>query len=469
MQTASDFSQELAQLAQVVTGTVYACDSPGYEDSCAAWNRAIDHRPSVVVEAESAEDVQKAVRFATRHRLPITTQTTGHGQPQIAAGGLLVQMKRLNRVVVDSANQTASVGGGAQWSDVIAAAYPAGLAPLSGSSPGVGVVGYLLGGGYGLMLRTYGLTVDQLRRAKVVLADGSLVVASESENPDLFYALRGGGGAFGIVVELEIGLVPHAEVFAGSVAFDASNGAEIFKTWMAWTKTLPDEITSGIFVITFPPVPFVPEFLHGRSLVFVTACSTLSPEESELLLAPIRSRPGAELDSFRMMPYTESGSIYNEPVDPLPLVGRGAMLTDLDEAAVEALFHAIGPIPQSPNLMIQIRHLDGASARIPAGATPIGDRRNGGYLLYALGVPMGPHSPQSIAAHGEGILDALEPWIHARAPLNWIGEASITAEQIRGVYDDASFERLIRVKKQVDPDNRFDKAGVGIWMAAQPG
>lgn len=467
MQTASNLSQELTQLSQVIRGAVRVSESPGYEDSCAAWNRFIDHRPSVVVEAECAEDVQIAVRFAARHGLPITTQTTGHGQPQMARGGLLVQMKRLNRVTVDSASQTAIVGGGAQWGDVIAAAYPAGLAPLSGSSPGVGVVGYLLGGGYGLMLRTYGLAVDQLRRAKVVLADGSLVEASDSENPDLFYALRGGGGAFGIVVELEIGLVPHAEVFAGSVAFDATRAPEIFKAWLAWTKTLPDQITSGIFVITFPPVPFVPEFLHGRSLVFVTACSTLSQAESEHLLDPIRSLSGAELDSFRWMPYTDSGSIYNEPVDPLPLVGRGGMLRDLDEAGLDAFFEAIGPIPQSPNLMIQIRHLGGASAKVDAEATPMGDRRNGSYLLYALGVPMGPHSPQSIAAHGEGILTALEPWIHARAPLNWIGEASITPEQIRGVYDDASFERLVRVKRQVDPDNRFDKAGIGIWMAAQ--
>lgn len=454
-------------LADRLQGRICTPDTDTFEASRQAWNRTIDHRPELIVHAHSSADVQTAVRYATDHGLPIAVQTTGHGQPQVAQGGVLVLLGQVNAVTIDREARTATIGGGAVWADVIGPAHAAGLAPLSGSSPGVGVVGYLLGGGYGLMLRTYGLAVDMLRKAKIVLTDGSLVTASPTENPDLFYAIRGGGGAFGIVTELEIGLVPHAEVFGGNVAFDASLAPEVYRAWSAWTATLPKEVTSGTILITFPPVPFVPEFLHGRSLLIVTACSTLPQAESEALLQPIRSLPGAELDSFRWMPYTECATIYNDPVDPLPALGTGAMLTGFDANTIDAFLEAIGPIPQSPNLMIQVRHLGGACADGDVSATPIGDRRHAQYLTYLLGVPMGPNTPEAIAAHGEACLRALQPWTLARGPLNFVGEANVCADQIRGVYDEAAFAKLVDIKRRVDPGNLFSRAGVGIWVAAQ--
>ncbi|HRF60196.1 MAG TPA: FAD-binding oxidoreductase [Fimbriimonadaceae bacterium] len=458
---------QYSMLVDRLQGTVATPGSDAFEASRTAWNLTVTHQPELVVEAQSAPDVQAAVQFANEQGLTLTVQTTGHGQPQCAGGGVLILLGKLNTVTIDREARTAKVGGGAVWADVIGPAHAAGLAPLSGSSPGVGVVGYLLGGGYGLMMRTYGLAVDMLKKATVILADGSIVTASPTENADLFYALRGGGGAFGIVTELEIGLVPHAEVFAGSVAFDAGLAPQVYRAWSEWTHTLPNEVTSGTVLITFPPVPFVPEFLHGRSLLILTACSTLPQAESEALLAPIRSMAGAELDSFRWMPFTESATIYNDPVDPLPAIGTGALLTAFESDTIDTFLGAIGPIPQSPNLMIQVRHAGGASADVPTPETPIGNRREGRYLAYLLGVPMGPFTPEAIGAHGEACLQALEPWILARGPLNWVGEATVSADQIRGVYDDASFARLLEIKRRVDPKNVFSRAGVGIWIAAQ--
>lgn len=454
-------------LADRLDGSLFTPDSDAFDGSRSAWNLVVDHHPALVVEAASEEDVQAAIRFAVEHGLPVTVQTTGHGQPRAAQGGVLIRLGRMNSVTIDAATRTATVGGGAVWRDVVGPAFAAGLAPLSGSSPGVGVVGYVLGGGYGLMLRTFGLAIDLLKAAKVVLADGSIVTASPTENADLFYALRGGGGAFGIVTELVIGLVPHAEVFAGNVAFDASLAPQVYRAWAEWTKSLPNEITSGTILITFPPVPFVPEFLHGRSLLIVAACSTLPAEESERLLAPIRSLPGAELDSFRWMPYTESATVYNDPVDPLPAIGTGAMLKDFDAGTIDAFLAAVGPIPRSPNLMIQVRHLGGAAAAHPEGETSIGDRRQAQYLVYCLGIPMGPNTPETIARHAEGCLGAISPWTLARGPLNWVGEATVRADQIRGVYDDEAFARLLEVKTKFDPANLFHHAGVGIWVADQ--
>jgi hypothetical protein len=448
-------------------GLVHSPGSEGFVQGCAAWNLTISHSPALVVEAESVADVQAAVRFARQNDLSITVQTTGHGQPRHAAGGVLIRLGKLNNVSIDATGKTATIGGGAVWADVIGPAHAAGLAPLSGSSPGVGVVGYLIGGGYGLLMRKYGLAVDVLKRAQVVLADGSVVTASPTENPDLFYAIRGGGGAFGIITELEVGLVPHHEIFGGSVAFDASLAPQVYRAWSEWTKTLPDDVTSGTILITFPPVPFIPEFLHGRSLLIVTAASTLPLEESEALLAPIRSLPGAEMDSFQWMPYTETARVYNDPVDPLPVMGTGSMLTKFEEETIDAFLAAVGHIPHAPNLMIQVRHLGGAAAKVAADATPMGNRRDAQYLVYCLGVPMGPHTPEGIAAHGEGCLQALAPWTLARGPLNWVGEGTISGEQIRGVYDDTSFARLLEIKGKYDPTNVFCRAGVGIWLADQ--
>ena len=380
----------------------------------------------------------------------------------------MLRLGRMNAVSVDGVSRTATVGGGAKWEDVVPVAHAHGLAPLSGSSPDVGVAGYLVGGGYGLMQRKYGLAVDALISATLVLADGSIVRANAEENADLFWAVRGGGAAFGVITEMVIGLVPNATVFGGNVIIDASQAPAVLRAWSEWTATAPDEVTSAVILITFPPLPFVPEFLRGTSKAIFVACVT-DLERAEEILRPMRNLPGVEFDTFRPMPFTECASIFNDPVEPMPAIGSGTMLGNFEGEAVDAFLEAVGPIPQSPNLMIQLRHIGGVSATVPAAETPIGDRRVARYLIYCLGVPMPHNPPVNIVHHAEQSLSALNPWMVARGPLNWIGEATVPADAVRGVYDDPSFERLLSVKRTVDPYNLFRNASIGLWLAETEG
>src|ERR1044072_1249919 len=212
-------SAALYRLRNKVEGDVILPDEGEYDAARAAWNLPIDQPPAAIVVADSIADVQAAVEYATVANLKVAVQTTGHGIPRECHGGLLIRLSRLNYVVVDADRRIAHVGGGAMWHDVLEIAGKEGLAGLCGSTPYVGVVGYMLGGGFSIMSRKYGLGIDTIRAMKVVLADGSLVKASSTENVDLFWAIRGGGGAFGILVEIEIDLLPVADVFGGSVMY----------------------------------------------------------------------------------------------------------------------------------------------------------------------------------------------------------------------------------------------------------
>lgn len=463
--TRSSPTFDVTTLRGSIRGRVAVPGESIYDDLRSSWNLAIDHLPEVAVEAACVEDVREAVRWASSHRLSLTVQTTGHGQPRACRSGVLLLMGRLNSVEIDRAEGSARIGGGAVWGDVVGPAFENGLAPISGSSPGVGVVGYLVGGGFGLMSRKHGLAIDTLRSAKVVLADGSLVETSARENSELFWAIRGGGGAFGVVVEVEVGLVPHPHVFGGNVMFDSRHARTVLEAWAAWTKTVADEVSSALCLVTFPPVPFVPDFLQGRSMVVFAACVASAQKDAEKALDPIRSLPGAEFDSFRWMPYTESASVFNDPVDPLPAMGNGVLLREFDGPGIETFLDAVGPLPESPNLMVQVRHLGGAIGRLSPEESAMGDRRKAQYLLYWLGVPMGPHSPEQIAAHACHGIAAMRPWSLGGAPLNWVGEGDVPPQTIESVYDPATLDRLIGLKRAIDPANLFSSAGVGICVA----
>lgn len=451
----------IEELRARLTGVAAVPGDAAFDELRACWNLSLDLQPEIVVAAANEADVQAAAKFADDHGMPISVIATGHGQPRNCAGGVLIRTSSLNSVNVDPASRTARVGGGAVWNDVIQAAYPHGLAPLSGSSPGVGVVGYLLGGGYSLMLRTYGLAIDHVKAFRVVLSDGSVVVASPESHTDLFWALQGGGGAFGIVTEVTIGLVPHAEVYGGALMFPGDRAPEVYQAYAEWTSTLPNDLTTSVIMIHFPPVPFVPEFLQGRTMVIVTACMEADQGKGEALLAPMRAL-GPEVDMVGIMPFTESARIYNDPVDPLPANGRGVLLHDIEPEAIDALLEAIGPMDRSPNLMIQLRHLGGAAADRQESDSPVGDRRRARYVVYLLGVLMGPNTFDAMSSHAEGVIAALRPWVMSRGPLNWLGEGAVTAEEIRDVFGAEDFARLCDIKKRYDARGAFKCASIGI-------
>ncbi len=453
---------DIESLRQNVSGAVLTPADNGYDAARACWNLFIDQRPNLIVMAASENDVVAAVRYANSTNMPVTVQATGHGQPKTCGGGILINTANLNAVVIDSGARQARIGAGVRWQDVIDAAHVHGLAPVSGSSPHVGVVGFTIGGGYGITSRRHGLAIDNVREVRIVIPNGEVRVASAEENSELFHAVLGAGGSFGVVTQMTIDLHDHARVFGGSVMFDASRAREVYAAYSEWTAALPDEVSSALHLMNFPPVPFIPEFLHGRSMAIVIACVCASPEQAEEWLQPIRSLDGAQLDSFRPMPYTESGAIFQDPVDPLPINGRGVLLNDFTRETAERFLDAIGPIPRSPNLMIQLRHLGGAISRKGNPRACILRNRQARFLAYFLGIPSPENPPAMLAAQAEKVFAAIKPWVLTRGPLNWLGEGSVAAASIRSVFSDAEFARISKIKQSLDPGNRFPNAGLGI-------
>ncbi|RYE71131.1 MAG: FAD-binding oxidoreductase, partial [Hyphomicrobiales bacterium] len=335
---------------------------------------------------------------------------------------------------------------GAKFEHLLPETGKVGLAPLCGSAPHVGIVGYALGGGYSLLSRQYGLAIDHVLSAQVVNAEGELIRASATENPDLFWAIRGGGGAFGVITELEMALVPVATVYGGATIYPAENVEELLNAYAAWIATLPDNVTSCLQLMNLPPAPFLPPILQGRAVVNINACVCGDLENAEELVRPMRELGEPLIDMWSEFPFAEAGRVFQDPVDPMPAIGKGVLLTDFNAETVANLAKANGPVAQSPIVSLQVRHLGGASARVAHEATPIGCRREAAYLVYALAVPNPMAPPEAIAAHQERIFEALMPHTLCNGPLNFLGEGNLKAESIRGVYNEASYRRLCEVK-----------------------
>ncbi len=248
-----------SQLAGKLKGALYLPGQPEYEQARKGFVLTVDQHPALILVASDSQDIQAGLEFARRHGLGVAVQSTGHGTVRPAEGALLILTRELDEVRIDAQAQTAWVGAGARWGSVLEKAQAVGLAPLLGSSPGVGVVGYTLGGGMGWLARKYGLAVDSVNHFELISADGRTLRASTEENADLFWALRGGGGNFGVVTGMEIRLYPVTQVYGGNLFYPAEDAREVFARYREWVKTLPEEMTSAIVLMNFPPLPVVPE------------------------------------------------------------------------------------------------------------------------------------------------------------------------------------------------------------------
>lgn len=445
----------LADLAARIDGAAITPDHPDYDRARAAWNLAFTHRPAVVVEAASVDDVVAAVVYAAEQDLPVAIQATGHGVTSPADGAVLILTGKLDHVEIDPDSWTARLGGGVTWGPVLAAAQKHGLAPLLGSSPGVGAVGYTLGGGFGWLGRRYGLAVDHVRSFKVVLADGSVVRTSSEENPDLFWALRGAGiGSLGVVVEMEIDLVPVTEVYAGNLLYPVEMAREVFDFYTRWSSELPEEMTTGFSVMNFPPLEMVPPPLRGKSFAIVRGCHSGDPAEGAKLVDAWREWRAPAMDMFGPMPFTEAATISNDPEDPMPGMTGSRWLTSLDSHVIEALLEAMtgdetGP---SPFIFIEIRHAGGAISRHVEGASY--SSRGADRLLEAVAPVMSPEAPARIQAGLARLWERLGPNLAEGAYLNFL-EGEDRKASTRDAFDADTLARLGEVKRTFDPANRF--------------
>lgn len=438
---------ELDQLALDLDGTLTRADDPRWHADRLAWNLAVDQRPAAVATVASVRDVQSVVDTARRLGLRVAPQSTGHNAAPMGdlTGTILLKLHQMRQVTVDPVRRVARVEGGAQWVDVTSVAAKHGLAALAGSAADVGVAGYLLGGGVSWLARSHGLGANHVAALEVVTADGRHRRVDREQDPELFWALRGGGGSYAVVTALEIRLFPIAEVYAGALFFPIARTAEVMHAWARWVEDVPDEVMSVGRVLRFPPLPELPPFLSGQSYVVVEACSTLTAERTDALLEPLRAL-GPTIDTVAPTPVENLDQLHMDPPGPVPGRGDGWQLSSLPHDAVEAFVRVAGPDADSPLLSVELRHMGGAltpGRAVDGGAV---DGLPGAFLGFAVGIAPTPEAGRTVDEAITALQHGLAPWSTGGCYVNF-------AERRRGggaLFGEATYEQLRRVKATYD-------------------
>jgi len=432
-----------------ITGRVATAADGDWDEARQGWNLAADQHPAAVAFVQSANDVSAVLRFAAERGLKVTAQGTGHGAAPLAPlvdDTILIRTNGMKGIEIDPA-ATARVEAGVHGEELGAAAEAHGRCSQPGSSPNVGTIGYTLGGGLGWLGRRHGFACNLVRAIELVTADGEQRRIDAETEPDLFWALRGGGGGYAIVTALEVELLPVAEVYAGALIFPAELGIDAVRAYRDWTAGLSEDVTSRGRFLRPPPMPDVPEPLRDRPLWTVTAACVGSREEGEAHLAPLRELGEPIMDTFDQIPAGALGRINMDPEPPVPVLGHHQVLRELPDEAIDALVGVAGPDAGSPLLLTELAQLGGALARPVdgGGALPSLD---GAFVMLAIGVPMTPELGQAIPGALDRLHEAMAPWSAEGGYLNFAErpcdvDAVLSAETCR---------RLAEVKRRWDPD-----------------
>ena len=445
-----------ADLRRLIGGAVYGPGDDGWDAGRQAFNLTVEQRPALIAEPCSREEVAAVLRFAAANGLRVAPQRTGHNAGPMGPleQTILLKTNRLDRVHIDTASRCARVGAGARWEDVVPAASEQGLAALHGSTPDVSVVGYSLGGGMGWYARKHGLAANSVNAIEVVTADGEIRTASPQSEPDLFWALRGGGGNFGVVTALEFELYPIAEVYAGALFFPFERAEEVLKAWLAWTAEAPDEVTSVGRILQFPPLEEVPEPVRGKSFAVIEAVFIGVEAEGAELIEPLR-RLGPAMDGFSMVPPVGIAELHMDPRDPMPYASAHAMLGDLSERAIEELMIAVGPGSGSTLASVELRHTGGALAR-GGDAHGAAATLPGSFASFAVGLAADEMTTAKTEADLGRFAAAIRPY-EAGHYLNFVERASEAesffapevAERLRAVRETYDPERLLQANHEI--------------------
>lgn len=445
-------TEDAAALGTAVAGPVLVPGDTGFDDERALFNLNHDLAPAVIVVATSVSDVQAAVRLAAGQHRPVLVKTTGHQMVAPAHGAVVISTRRMNDVAIDVTRRTARVGAGVVWSEVVAQAAEAGLAPLNGSNPTVGVVGYTLGGGLCPTLgRSHGYAADHVRSLDVVTADGELRHVDARSEPDLFWAMRGAKGNFGVVTALEFDLFPVPRLYGGALYFSGERLADVLRAWTAWHPGTPETMVSSIAVMRLPEQLDLPVPLDGDFLVAVRIAYNGEAADGERMVAPLRAAAPVVLDTVADMPYANVATIHNEPTDPLPYYERSIMLREFPDEARDRLVALTGPDSASTLTIVELRALGGAWDREPAVADAVATR---GLPYVLLGVAGGPlPEERRLKESVADLLDGMEPWRADRRLVNNL--APDEAADAAAIYGPERYERLAAIKKAYDPANMF--------------
>jgi FAD/FMN-containing dehydrogenase len=423
-----------------------------YDQTRRAWNLALQHHPALILIAADAQDVQAAVLFAREAGLGVAVQLTGHGLQQTADDNLLIVTSRMTGVQVDAQARTARVEAGVLWNQVLAQASEHGLAPLLGSAPHVGVVGYTLGGGIGWLARKYGLAADSVRSLDVVTADGTLRHASATENSDLFWAIRGGGGGFGIVTAMEFALYPVSSLYGGELVYPSELAADALRLYREWIRALPDEMTSSISLAKFPNLPQLPEAIRGKKLVLLRAAYAGDAAQGQALIQPWLDWHTPLSDTFKVVPFAEVGTISNDPVNPTPSEHSNELLDTLSDDAIDVMVRFMTD-DACALAFTELRHAGGAIARVDADANAIGNRDALLYMQMS-GLALTPAIRETVEQQIQRYKDALAPSLRGNVYLNFLaGEEA--RRRAKDGYLPQTYARLVALKAKYDPQNLF--------------
>jgi FAD/FMN-containing dehydrogenase len=440
------------ELADALTGAVVLPGDPDWDEARSGFNLLGDQHPEAVAFPVDASDVAAAVAYGRRAGMRVAPQATGHNQDPLGDldGTLLLNVSRLQEVRVDPGARQVRVGAGVKWDRVAPRLSAHGLAGLHGSSPDVGIAGYSLGGGMGWLARKHGLQTNAVTALELVTAEGTLVRADHEHHADLFWALRGGGGNFGVVTSIEFAVHPVDELYAGALFFPFERADEVLHAWSALQGGLPDELMSWASLLHFPPIPDVPAFARGRSFAVVMAAFLGSEAEGQALLRPLHDLAPVR-NSFATVPPVVLGDLAMDPLDPLPGHSGHALLDGLPAEAVDAILAAVGPgSGRGETLtMLQFRQMGGALAREAPGA---GARATlpGEISMYTVGVVPDEASEAEVRAAVAAVETALEPHRAGHYP-NFVEEPADAST----FFDPETWRRLRAVKATYDPDDLF--------------
>jgi FAD/FMN-containing dehydrogenase len=435
----------IAELRAGVRGRVVGPADPEYDAERQPWHLLTDQYPAAIVHVTGTEDVQAAIRLARRHRLTVGAQPVGHGATAATTGGMiLLRTGALN--AIDIAGDVVRVGAGVRWRDLNNALAGTGLTSLPGSNGDTSVVGYTLGGGISWFGRKWGQAANRVRAIELVDAEGHHLRVTRDAFPDLFWALRGGGGEFAIVTAMELDLLPAPQLYGGRMMWFAEDSRDLLRAFATVNETAPEELSLWAWLINMPDLEFVPAPMRGRWMIAIDSTFLGDGDDAEKLLAPIRAVAEPLVDGLGEVPIEQIGSIAQEPEEPTPGIGRILLLNEFRGAAVDALLELAldGPTPVQ---VIEIRGLGGAFSRATEGdgaAGPIDEP----YLLLLAGIAMAPDHVPLIESGIAVIAAGMAPWVSGRATPNLA-----VKEPIEDLYPPATLARLRDIKRRVDPSN----------------
>jgi FAD/FMN-containing dehydrogenase len=434
-------------------GAVHLPCDPGYDVARTAWNLAVQQRPAAVAVPRDAADVSAVVRAAAAAGLRVAPQSTGHNAGPLAAQGLddvvIVRTSALTDVEVDTDRGIVRVGGGTLWEAAVDAAAEQGLAVLHGSSPDVGIAGYSLGGGMGWYARKLGLATNSLTAVEVVIGDGTLVRATATTNPELFWAVRGGGGNFGVVTALEFRMYPIETAYAGMLVWDQAHAEQVLRTWSRWAPGAPDEVTTSFRLLNLPPLPELPEGFRGRSLVVIDGAVLDSDERAEAILADLRAL-SPELDTFTRVPAKSLVRLHMDPEGNTPGVSDTTVLGELPEEALQQFLEAAGPGSGTTLLAAELRQLGGALGRPHPGGGVL-SHVEGSFLAFGVAIAPTPEAAAQGEADARRLVHALAPWANGSSYLNFAEGPT----DPRAGYDADRWAQLKGIRGAVDEHGIF--------------